>query len=146
MIPLNLRRINFIYFPEGLWDTTRSRRSRQGYFQIYFPCKSCKWTKHYFFVYYFIWLTSKDPKTSFTPAGWGVGGGGCREFNGRLIPIACLLFSASFFFKLVKSIFQPLSFDCIKFSLKQPFLDYPKFRINVSSRYFRIPLSSLLLF
>ena len=58
--------------------------------------------------------------------------GGRRGFNGRLIPIVCLFFQL-LFFMLVKSVFQPLSFDCIKFSLKQPFLDQPIFRINVSS-------------
>ena len=40
--------------------------------------------------------------------GGGEGGWHCRRFNGRLIPIGCLLFSAFFFFKLVKSVFQPL--------------------------------------
>ena len=29
---------NFIYLPTGIWGTTRSRSSRRGYFQIYFPC------------------------------------------------------------------------------------------------------------
>ena len=28
----------FIYLPTGIWGTTRSRSSRRGYFQIYFPC------------------------------------------------------------------------------------------------------------
>ena len=67
--------MKFIYSPAGIWGTTRSRSSRQGYFQISLPCKHCKWTKHHFFVYYFIWLISKDPKTSFGTCGLGWSGG-----------------------------------------------------------------------
>ena len=74
MSSFNLLHINFIYFPAGIWDTTKSRSSLQGYFQIYFPCKHSKWKKGYFFDYSFIWLTSKEPKTSFgTCELWGGG-------------------------------------------------------------------------
>ena len=61
--------MKFIYSPAGIWNTTWSRSSRQGYFQISFPCKHCKWTKHHFFVYYFIidresWTHSRNERAN----------------------------------------------------------------------------------
>ena len=134
MSSFNLLHINFIYFPAGIWDTTRSRSSRQGYFQIYFPCKHSKWKKGYFFDYSFIWLTSKEPKTSFGTCefrgggggGWGVGGGGGGGGGGGVIGVEGFIVWPRFqlsFFKSMKSLFRPQSFECIKLSQKKPFLD-----------------------
>ena len=119
MSSFNLLHINFIYFPAGIWDTTRSRSSRQGYFQIYFPCKHSKWKKGYFFDYSFIWLTSKEPKTSFGACElWG-GGGERLVLRGFIV---WPRFQLSFL-KSMKSLFRPQSFECIKLSQKKPFLD-----------------------
>ena len=95
----NIMHMKFIYSPAGIWTTTRSRSSRQGYFQISFPCKHCKWTKHHFFVYYFILLISKDPKTSFCTCGlgWSGGEGGQQSIDYLWFD---LVFQLSFFFSL----------------------------------------------
>ena len=110
--------MKFIYSPAGIWGTTRSRSSRQGYFQISFPCKHCKWTKHHFFVYYFIWLISKDPKTSFGTCGLvGVVG---RVVSSRLITYDLTSFFSFLFFNL-KHLTAPLPRPQRKLLRLQPY-------------------------
>ena len=115
MIFFNLLHINFINFPAGIWETTRSRSSRQGYFQIYFLCNSCKLTKHYSFVYYLLYdWPRRIRRPLLAPADWGRGSMVCW------LPIVWLRFSAFFFFfKLVKSFFQPQSFEFKELSLTE---------------------------
>ena len=73
---------SFIYLPTGIWETTRSRSSCRGYFQIFFPCKHCKWTKHYFIILFYKWPRSKIPILA--PSGWRKRGDK-EGVNGRLI-------------------------------------------------------------
>ena len=112
MISCNPLHINFINFPAGIWETTRSRSSRQGYFQIYLPCKPCKLTKHHSFVYYFITdLEESEDLFWHQRIGDGSLGGWGGDSTVCWLPIVWLRFSAFFFFfKLVKSVFQPQSF------------------------------------
>ena len=99
MISCNPLHINFMNFPAGIWETTRSRSSRQGYFQIYFPCKPCKLTKHHSFVYYFI-TDLEESEDLFWHQRIGDGGlGGWRgDSTVCWLPIVWLRFSAFFFF------------------------------------------------
>ena len=122
MISFNLLDINFINFPAGIWETTRSRSSRQRYFQIYFHCNSCKLTKHYSFVYYLLYdWPRRIRRPLLAPVDWGRGGGGCWRCSMVCwLPIVWLRFSAFFLFlKLVKSLFQPQSFEFKKLSLTE---------------------------
>ena len=110
--------MKFIYSPAGIWGTTRSRSSRQGYFQISLPCKHCKWTKHHFFVYYLIWLISKDPKISFGTCGLvGVVG---RVVSSRLITYDLTSFFSFLFFNL-KHLTAPLPRPQRKLLRLQPY-------------------------
>ena len=61
---------NFIYLPTGIWETTRSRSSRQGYFQISFPCEHCKWTKYYFIILFYKLPRSKRWTVDWLPVVW----------------------------------------------------------------------------
>ena len=103
MISFNLLDINFINFPAGIWETTRSRSSRQRYFQIYFLCNSCKLTKHYSFVYYLLYdWPRRIRRPLLAPADWGRGGGG-TVFKGLLITHSVAsFFSFLSFFKVSK--------------------------------------------
>ena len=74
---------SFIYLPTGIWETTRSRSSCRGYFQIFFPCKHCKWTKHYFIILFYKWPRSIEIPI-LAPSGWRKGSDG-EGVNGRLI-------------------------------------------------------------
>ena len=149
MISFNLMHINFIYLPAEIWETTRSRSSHHGYFQLSFPCENCKWTSNCLFVYYFMTDLegSEDLFWHQRVEGMGEGEGGVeRGVNGRLFTYSLALFFN--FFKSLRVSFNhsPL----VHISQKQPFLDWPKFRIIFSSvstlLYLRIPPSSLLLF
>ena len=141
--------INFIYLPTEIWKTTRSRSSHQGYFQLSFLWKDCKWTSNCF-LFIILWLTLKDPKASFGTCGLRGGGGGAYGWRGGstvdYLPVVWLCFSAFLSLQRVSFNHSPL----VHISQKQPLLDWPKFRIIFSSvstlLYLRIPPSSLLLF
>ena len=92
-------------------------------FRIQFTTKRCQNALMYKKIFIFlnqmilnlfttIWLTSKDPKTSFGTC--GLRGGRVRRGStvDWLPMIVWLRFSASFF-KVFKSLFQPQSFECI---------------------------------
>ena len=59
-----------MYLPTEIWEATRSRSSRQGYFQISFPCKHCKRTKQYFMILLYEW-SQRIQRPLVAPAGWG---------------------------------------------------------------------------
>ena len=148
MISFNLMHINFIYLPTEIWKTTRSRSSHQGYFQLSFLWKDCKWTSNCFFVYYF--MTDLEGSKGLFWHLWIEGGWGAYGWRGGstvdYLPIVWLCFSAFLSLQRVSFNHSPL----VHISQKQPFLDWPKFRIIFSSvstvLYLRIPPSSLLLF
>ena len=149
MISFNLMHINFIYLPAEIWETTRSRSSHHGYFQLSFPCENCKWTSNCLFVYYFMTDLegSEDLFWHQRVEGMGEGGGGGRGGSPvDYLPIVWLCFSTFLSLQRVSFNHSPL----VHISQKQPFLDWPKFRIIFSSvstlLYLRIPPSSLLLF
>ena len=87
---------NFIYFPIGIWETTRSRSSRRGYFQISFPCEHCKSTKDYFIIPWHKWPRSIDIPI-LAPSGWWKRGDG-EGVNGRLITCSLPSPFQAFFF------------------------------------------------
>ena len=98
---------NFIYLPTGIWETTRSRSSLRGYFQISFPCEHCKWTKHYFIIPFIY-----DPEVSkylfwhLRVVGRGVME---RRWTVDWLPVVWLhLFKLSFF-RSLRSLFQSQS-------------------------------------
>ena len=150
MISFNLMHINFIYLPAEIWNTTRSRSSHQRYFQLSFLWKACKWTSNFFFVYYFMTDLegSKDRFWHLRVEGRWEGGGGWWRGGSTVdyLFIVWLCFSAILSLQRVSFNHSPL----VHISQKQPFLDWPKFRIISSSvstvLYLRIPPSSLLLF
>ena len=145
MISFNLMHIIFIYLPAEIWETTRSRSSHQGYFQLSFPCENCKWTSNCLRVYYFMTDLegSEDLFWDLRVEGRGGWRGGSTV---DYLPIVWLCFSAFLSLQRVSFNHSPL----VHISQKQPFLDWPKFKIIFSSvstlLYLRIPPSSLLLF
>ena len=110
MISVYLVHSNFIYLPTEIWETTRSKSSRQGYFQISPPCKDCKWTKHYFIIFDINDLEGSNHLFWHLRVGEGWGGEGSTV---DFLPIVWLRFQLPFV-KSLKILFQPQSFECIQ--------------------------------
>ena len=112
-------RMKFIYSPAGIWETTRSRSSRQGYFQISFPWKPCKWTKYHFrcLLFYMTDLEGSDDLFWHLRVGvewWG--GWSTVDW----LPMIWLRFSA-FFFLSLKHLTAPLPRPQRKLLRLQPY-------------------------